>query len=47
MIGWALRWVVVWCGFALVGAVVVNGGSWLPSLNKSKPEPVISAMTQA
>ena len=47
MIGWALRCVVVWCGFALVGAVVVNGGSWLPSLNKSKPEPVISAMNPA
>ena len=47
MIGWALRWVVVRCGFGFVCAVIMNGGSWLPPLTKSKPDPVISAATRA
>lgn len=47
MIGWALRWVVVWCSFAFVCAVVMNGGSWLPTLSKSNPDLVINTTTQA
>lgn len=47
MIGWALRWVVVWCSFACVCAVVMNGGSWLPVLSKSKPDLVINTASQA
>ena len=38
MIGWALRWVLLWCGATLLLITAMNGGHWLPSLDKIKPE---------
>lgn len=31
VIGWALRWALLWCGIALVCAGVVDSGAWLVS----------------
>jgi aspartyl protease family protein len=47
MIGWALRWVLVWCGLAVVCAAVVDGGRWIPPTGLAKPEIVASRATPA
>jgi aspartyl protease family protein len=38
MIGWALRWVLVWCGIAVVWTAVTRGGGWPPLLNPVPPQ---------
>jgi aspartyl protease family protein len=38
MIGWALRWAALWFGMAVLSVAVINGGRWLPSLDKAKPD---------
>jgi aspartyl protease family protein len=47
MIGWALRRVVLWCGLALVCVAIMDGGHWLPRLDRAKPETVASRATEA
>jgi aspartyl protease family protein len=47
MISWALRWVLLWCGATLLLITAMNGGPWLPSLEKIKPEPVTTPATPA
>jgi aspartyl protease family protein len=47
MVGWALRWVLLWSGVAVLFITAMNAGRWLPSLDKLRPEPVISAATPA
>lgn len=37
MIGWALRWVLVWCGATVVCVAVIGGDKWMPSLGAAKP----------
>jgi aspartyl protease family protein len=37
MIGWALRWALLWFGVAVLSVAAINGGHWLPSLDKAKP----------
>lgn len=42
MVGWALRWVLVWCAVAVICAVVAKGGGGWPSLpGPSRPEIVV------
>lgn len=36
MVGWALRWVAVWCAIALGGAWAIGGGGWPVGPGKSK-----------
>lgn len=43
VVGWALRWALVWCGLAVVGVAVIDGGHWLPSLPFGNPQIVIAA----
>jgi aspartyl protease family protein len=47
MVGWALRWVMLWCGLAIVCVAVIDGGSWLPFLRNVQPDIVASRATQA
>jgi aspartyl protease family protein len=47
MIGWALRWVLLCCGSAVLFIVAMNGGRWLPSFDKAKPGPVVSTAPPA
>ena len=37
MVGWALRWVAVWCVIALAGAWAIGGGGWDPARGPTKP----------
>lgn len=46
MIGWALRWVLLWCAIAFVG-VGVMGRVWHPVDRAAKPETVLRAAAQA
>jgi clan AA aspartic protease (TIGR02281 family) len=46
MVGWALRWVLVWFGIAAVWAAVTKGG-WLPPPGSAPPEIAISAAPRA
>ena len=45
MIGWALRWVLLWCRVTLVCVAVIGGDEWLPSDSATKPEIVLRAAT--
>jgi aspartyl protease family protein len=47
MIGWALRWMVLWCGVTVVCIAVIGGDKWLPSNSPAKPEIVLPAATPA
>ena len=47
MIGWALRWVLLWCGAAFLFVTAMKGGPWLPSIDKIRPEGVTSAAAPA
>lgn len=47
MIGWALRWVLVWCGAVVVWIVVVDRNHWLPPSGAGKPAIVARAQTAA
>jgi aspartyl protease family protein len=38
MIGWALRWVLLWSGVAVLSVAAINGGRWLPALENAKPD---------
>ncbi len=38
MIGWALRWVLVWCGVTVICVAVIDGDKWLPSTGAAKLE---------
>jgi aspartyl protease family protein len=42
MIGWALRWVVLWCGVTVACVAVIGGDKWLGSTGGAKPEIVLS-----
>ena len=43
MIGWALRWALVWCAIAVVCVAAINNIRWLPSPGAAKPEIVANA----
>jgi aspartyl protease family protein len=45
MIGWALRWVLLWCGVTLVCVVVIGRDKWLPSNGAIKPQIVLRTAT--
>jgi len=47
MIGWALRWMVLWCGVAVVCVAVIGGDRWLPSNSPAEPEIVLPGATAA
>jgi aspartyl protease family protein len=47
MIGWALRWVLFWCGAAVVCAAIIDGGHWLLPMGETKPEIVVGNATPA
>jgi aspartyl protease family protein len=47
MIGWALRWVGLWCGLTLVCVAVVRGDRWLPARGAATPEIVVRGATPA
>jgi aspartyl protease family protein len=47
MIGWALRWMLLWCGAAVLVISATNTGHWLPLLAKVQPQPAISTATSA
>jgi aspartyl protease family protein len=47
MIGWALRWVLLWCGVTVLSVAIVGGDKWLPSNGAAKPEIVLRAATPA
>ncbi len=47
MIGWALRWMALWCGVTLICAAVIGGGKWLPSNSAASPEIVRRSTTPA
>jgi aspartyl protease family protein len=38
MIGWALRWVIVWCAVAFACAAVLKGGIRLPLPSPARPD---------
>jgi aspartyl protease family protein len=42
MIGWALRWMMLCCGLAMVCVAVVDSARWLPQREAGKSEPVAS-----
>jgi len=37
MVGWALRWVALWCAIGLIGAWALGGGGWPVAPGKAKP----------
>lgn len=45
MIGWALRWMVLWCGVTVVCVAVIGGDKWLPSNGAAKPDIVLRSAT--
>jgi aspartyl protease family protein len=45
MIGWALRWVLLWCATAFLFITAMDGSTWLPLLDKIKPERATSSAT--
>lgn len=47
MIGWALRWVMVWGGLAVAFVMSIDGGRRLFSTSAATPEVVVSAATPA
>jgi aspartyl protease family protein len=47
MIGWALRWVLLWCGVAVLCVAVIGGGKWLPPNGAAKPDIVVRGATPA
>jgi aspartyl protease family protein len=47
MIGWALRWVMVWCGLAIVYIMIIDSGRRSPPLDTAKPEIVAGRATEA
>jgi aspartyl protease family protein len=47
MIGWALRWMMVWCGVAVVCAAVIDGGGWLPPVGAARPDLAAASAAQA
>jgi aspartyl protease family protein len=47
MIGWALRWVLLWCGVTVVCVAVIGGGKWLPSTGATKPDIVLRGAAPA
>ena len=47
MIGWALRWVLLSCGAAIVLVAVMDRGRWLEPTNGATPEIAVSRATQA
>jgi len=38
MIGWALRWVLLWCGVTVLCVAIFGGDKWLASNGAAKPE---------
>lgn len=36
MIGWALRWVLLWCGMIVLATVLIRRGDWLPPLGTAR-----------
>jgi aspartyl protease family protein len=47
MIGWALRWVLLWCGVTVLCIAVIAGDKWLPSNGAAKPEIVMRGASSA
>jgi aspartyl protease family protein len=47
MIGWALRWVLLSCGVAVLCVAVMEGGAWLPSNGAARPDIVLRGATPA
>ncbi len=47
MIGWALRWMVLWCGVTVVCAAVIGGDKWLPLNRAAAPEIDLRPATSA
>ncbi len=38
MVGWALRWVMLWCTLAILCVAVMDRAHWLPSMGNVRPE---------
>jgi aspartyl protease family protein len=47
VVGWALRWVMLWCALAIVCVVIIDRGRWLPSMDGAEPEIVTNRVTAA
>ena len=47
MIGWALRWMLLWCAVTVVCVAVIGGGKWLPATGAAKPDVVLRDATPA
>ena len=43
MIGWALRWVLVWCAVAVLWAAATKGVGWLPLPGRASSEIAVGA----
>jgi aspartyl protease family protein len=43
MIGWALRWGLLWCAAAFLCITAMNGNPWLPFLDQARPKPATSS----
>ena len=47
MVGWALRWMLLWCGLTVACVAVIRHDRWLPSNSAANPDFVISKATPA
>ena len=45
--GWALRWMLLWCAVTVVCVAVIGGGKWLPATGAAKPDVVLRDATPA
>ncbi len=42
MVGWALRWMLLWCGLTVACVAVITDDKWLPSNSAAAPDFVLS-----
>ncbi len=42
MVGWALRWMLLWCGLTVACVAVIGHDKWLPSNSAAAPDFVLS-----
>ena len=42
MVGWALRWMLLWCGLTVACVAVIRHDKWLPSNSAAAPDFVLS-----
>jgi aspartyl protease family protein len=47
MVGWALRWVMLWCALAIVCVAVMDRGRWAPSMDGAQPQTVAGRVASA